>query len=103
MSDDGGRRAGCRNDPGTSPSVSYTHLDVYKRQLFRAALENPVSAYVVGEKICEIVDSLSLIHISALRGASMIDHEKFQKGRMWAYAVGALVFIVVVAWKFAAR
>ncbi len=31
----------------------------------------------------------------------MID--QFQKGRMWAYAVGALVFIVVVAWKFVAR
>lgn len=33
----------------------------------------------------------------------MIDHEKFQKGRIWAYAVGALVFAVVAAWKFVVR
>ena len=34
---------------------------------------------------------------------SMIDHEKFQKGRMWAYAAGVLIFVAVVAWKFTAR
>jgi hypothetical protein len=33
----------------------------------------------------------------------MIDHGKLQKGRMWAYAVGALLFVAVVAWKFVAR
>lgn len=33
----------------------------------------------------------------------MIDNEKFQKGRMWAYAVGAVIFAVMVAWKFLAR
>jgi hypothetical protein len=33
----------------------------------------------------------------------MIDHEKFQKGRAWAYAFAALVFIVVVAWKLVVR
>jgi hypothetical protein len=31
----------------------------------------------------------------------MIDHEKFQKGRMWAYAAGIAVFVVVVLWRFA--
>jgi hypothetical protein len=33
----------------------------------------------------------------------MIDQERFQKGRAWAYVVGIVVFVVVVAWKFAAR
>lgn len=33
----------------------------------------------------------------------MIDHEKFQKGRGWAYAAGALIFAVVVAWKYLIR
>jgi hypothetical protein len=33
----------------------------------------------------------------------MIDHEKLQEGRMWAYAAGIVVFVVVVAWKFATR
>jgi hypothetical protein len=30
----------------------------------------------------------------------MIDQEKLQKGRAWAYAVGIVVFVAVVAWKF---
>jgi hypothetical protein len=33
----------------------------------------------------------------------MIDHEKFQKGRGWAYAVGIVVFVAVVVWKLAIR
>jgi hypothetical protein len=33
----------------------------------------------------------------------MITHEKFQKGRMWAYAAGAVIFVVVVLVKFVAR
>lgn len=33
----------------------------------------------------------------------MIDHEKFQKGRGWAYLAGIIIFIVVVAWKFVTR
>jgi hypothetical protein len=33
----------------------------------------------------------------------MIDHEKLQKGRVWAYAVGIVVFVVVAVWKFVAR
>ena len=33
----------------------------------------------------------------------MTDQEKLQQGRAWAYAVGMVVFIVVVAWKFVAR
>ncbi len=40
---------------------------------------------------------------AVLRGASMIDHEKLQKGRGWAYVVGIVVFVVVVLWKLAAR
>jgi hypothetical protein len=33
----------------------------------------------------------------------MMDHEKLQKGRLWAYAVGIVLFVAVVAWKFVAR
>jgi hypothetical protein len=33
----------------------------------------------------------------------MIDHEKFQKGRGWAYLAGIIIFIVVVAWKVVTR
>ena len=33
----------------------------------------------------------------------MIDHEKFQKARGWAYLAGGLLFVVVVAWKFVTR
>lgn len=32
-----------------------------------------------------------------------MDHEKLQKGRLLAYAVGIVVFVAVVAWKFVAR
>jgi hypothetical protein len=31
----------------------------------------------------------------------MIDQERFQKGRGWAYLVGIVVFVVVAVWKFA--
>jgi hypothetical protein len=31
------------------------------------------------------------------------DHEKLQKGRMWAYAAGALLFVAVLAWKYVAH
>jgi len=33
----------------------------------------------------------------------MIDHEKFQKGRGWAYLAGLVIFVAVVVWKFATR
>ena len=33
----------------------------------------------------------------------MIDHEKFQKGRGWAYLAGIAIFAVVVAWRFITR
>jgi hypothetical protein len=33
----------------------------------------------------------------------MTDHEKFQKARGWAYLAGIIIFIIVVAWKFATR
>ncbi len=33
----------------------------------------------------------------------MIDQEKFQKGRGWAYAVGIVVFVAVAVWKFIIR
>jgi hypothetical protein len=33
----------------------------------------------------------------------MIDQEKLQKGRGWAYAVGVVVFVAVVVWKFVIR
>lgn len=33
----------------------------------------------------------------------MVDHEKFQKARGWAYAVGAIIFGVVVAYRFLIR
>jgi hypothetical protein len=38
-----------------------------------------------------------------LRGGSMIDNEKFQKGRGWAYLAGIVMFLAVVAWKFVTR
>ena len=33
----------------------------------------------------------------------MIDQGKFQKGRGWAYLVGIVVFVAVVAWKYVTR
>jgi hypothetical protein len=33
----------------------------------------------------------------------MIDHEKLQKGRGWAYLVGIVIFVVVAAWKLVTR
>jgi hypothetical protein len=33
----------------------------------------------------------------------MIDQERFQKGRGWAYLVGIVVFVAVAVWKFAIR
>lgn len=33
----------------------------------------------------------------------MIDQEKFQKGRGWAYLAGIFVFVAVVAWKLIVR
>jgi hypothetical protein len=33
----------------------------------------------------------------------MIDQKKLQEGRGWAYAVGIVIFVVVVAWKFVTR
>jgi hypothetical protein len=33
----------------------------------------------------------------------MIDQERFQKGRGWAYLAGIVVFVIVAAWKFAIR
>jgi hypothetical protein len=33
----------------------------------------------------------------------MIDHEKFQKGRGWAYLAGVVVFAAVVVWRLVVR
>jgi hypothetical protein len=33
----------------------------------------------------------------------MIDKEKLQKGRAWAYLAGLVVFVLVAAWKFVVR
>jgi len=33
----------------------------------------------------------------------MIDHEKFQKGRAWAYAAGIAICLALAAWKFLLR
>jgi hypothetical protein len=33
----------------------------------------------------------------------MMTNEKFQKGRTWAYAAGAVIFVVTVLVKFIAR
>jgi hypothetical protein len=33
----------------------------------------------------------------------MIDKEKLQKGRAWGYLAGAVLFVIVVAWKFVLR
>jgi hypothetical protein len=33
----------------------------------------------------------------------MMDHEKLQKGRVWGYAAGLVLFVVVVAWRFVVR
>jgi hypothetical protein len=34
---------------------------------------------------------------------AMIDHEKFQKGRMWAYLAGSVLFAIVTAVKLLSR
>jgi hypothetical protein len=39
----------------------------------------------------------------SLETASMMSHEKFQKGRGWAYLAGIVVFAAVLAWRFLAR
>jgi hypothetical protein len=39
----------------------------------------------------------------SLEAASMISHEKFQKGRGWAYLAGIVIFVMVAAWKFLVR
>lgn len=36
-------------------------------------------------------------------GGPMYEQEKVQKGRMIGYAVGLVVFVAVVAWKFLVR
>jgi len=36
-------------------------------------------------------------------GGSVYEQEKVQKGRMIGYAVGLVVFVAVVAWKFLVR
>jgi hypothetical protein len=33
----------------------------------------------------------------------MIEQEKANRTRMWGYAVGIVVFVVVAVWKFATR
>lgn len=33
----------------------------------------------------------------------MIDHEKLQKARGWAYLVGLVIIAAVVVWKYVAR
>jgi hypothetical protein len=33
----------------------------------------------------------------------MIDHEKFQKGRMWAYLAGIVLFAIVTTVKLLSR
>jgi hypothetical protein len=33
----------------------------------------------------------------------MIDKEKLQNGRAWAYLVGIVIFAAVAAWKFLVR
>jgi hypothetical protein len=40
---------------------------------------------------------------SVLRRLSMVDHEKLQKGRGWAYLAGIVIFVAVVVWKFVGR
>jgi hypothetical protein len=39
----------------------------------------------------------------SIEGDSMIDHEKFQKGRMWAYVAGIVLAVIVVGWKYVTR
>jgi len=38
-----------------------------------------------------------------LRGSSMIDKEKVQKGRLWGYVAGIAIFVAVVAWRLVTR
>lgn len=33
----------------------------------------------------------------------MIDQEKFQKGRGWAYLAGTVLFVVAAVWRFLVR
>ena len=56
-------------------------------------------------RLCKFHHSaLGLWHSKlAFGGTLMIDHEKFQKGRMWAYVAGAVIFVVVAAWRFVIR
>lgn len=45
------------------------------------------------------------LNVASLRlmGVSMYEQEKVQKGRMIGYAVGLIVFVAVVAWRFLVR
>jgi hypothetical protein len=40
---------------------------------------------------------------SALRRLPMVDHEKLQKGRGWAFMAGIVIFVAVVVWKLVGR
>jgi hypothetical protein len=33
----------------------------------------------------------------------MMDHEKLQKARAWAYAVGTVAFVLVAVWRLVIR
>jgi hypothetical protein len=33
----------------------------------------------------------------------VIDHEKLERGRMWGYLAGVVIFAAVVAWKLVMR
>lgn len=49
------------------------------------------------------VVGVHVIVATFLGGASVIDHEKLQNGRLWGYMTGIAVFVAVVAWKLVTR
>ena len=101
--------------------VSYTHLDVYKRQAFYYALSwlaglllsfldlavaNPNDAYISGLAgsnfrliaVCTVLLA-PLVEETLFRG--LIFGNLHQKSRVAAYAVSALIFAAIHVWQYA--
>lgn len=78
-------------------------------RFFTRSIVHPLAA---APRILTMKDYIDESLISNLAGVSRIprcfhlssvDHEKFQKGRLWAYVAGIGIFAVVALWKFIAR
>jgi hypothetical protein len=70
-------------------------------------METSIGAALGEGSDAQIADSLLSLSICGtvfpVTRCIMIDHQKFQRARGWAYAVGAVIFGVVVAWRFLIR